>query len=188
MKNTRIYLLPILATFFIFSECRKQELRDFEDETTASCFNGIQDGDETGIDCGGTCGSCSVTPSCIVGSDTLQSSLSNGSTYYNAYSSGSSTQSTNYEAVIYFTSSYRITVRIHGTPDESIAYSDGDPFSLGAGQADVEYFNSGTTYNGSGGNVYVEKVGNSYKITACGYSWSNGFGTITGNCNFTSAQ
>lgn len=32
------------------------------EETTTTCNNGVQDGDETGIDCGGTCAPCIIKP------------------------------------------------------------------------------------------------------------------------------
>ena len=32
------------------------------EEVTTTCNNGVMDGDETGIDCGGSCGACVVTP------------------------------------------------------------------------------------------------------------------------------
>lgn len=178
------YLL--LVVIFV-SSCRKQVPRDLSGpEPTVSCYNGIQDGDETGIDCGGSCGgSCAVTPSCVIGNDTLLFSLSNGSDYYRGLTTASSTQGTDFQAVANFTSSYSITVTIQGTPDETIEYIDGDPSSLSAGQADVEFYNAGS-YAGSGGKVYVEDMGSSYKITACNYTWSNGgFGSITGRLNFT---
>ncbi|QKX04339.1 T9SS type A sorting domain-containing protein [Aquimarina sp. TRL1] len=37
------------------------------DVATPSCNDGIQNGDETGIDCGGSCSPCSTTPYCIAG-------------------------------------------------------------------------------------------------------------------------
>ena len=30
--------------------------------TTTTCNNGVQDGDETGVDCGGSCAPCLVLP------------------------------------------------------------------------------------------------------------------------------
>jgi hypothetical protein len=43
----------------------------------ASCTNGVQDGDETDIDCGGSCGPCPVGKKCLVQSDCTPGTCTN---------------------------------------------------------------------------------------------------------------
>ncbi len=57
----RIFLSFILLTASILVACRKEELRTLPSDYkayTSDCTNGLQDGDETGIDCGGSCTPC----------------------------------------------------------------------------------------------------------------------------------
>lgn len=56
------------------NSCGSTEYKPIENESCTpiqSCFNGIKDGDETGVDCGGSCGSCSKIeqPTTIKGLD-----------------------------------------------------------------------------------------------------------------------
>jgi hypothetical protein len=57
MKKTILAIAVIIAVLSIsmISGCSKPE-----DNNPATCTNGIKDGDETGIDCGGSCGACST--------------------------------------------------------------------------------------------------------------------------------
>jgi len=48
----------LLSSMMFFSACCSEEPGS---GANASCFNGIQDGDETGVDCGGSCAPC---PTC----------------------------------------------------------------------------------------------------------------------------
>ncbi len=41
-----------------------RNVRIFESGTTPTCTDGIQNGDETGIDCGGSCEPCTIAPTC----------------------------------------------------------------------------------------------------------------------------
>ncbi len=50
----KIRLLISIALLFTFSLCKKKE--------TTNCNNGIKDGTETGIDCGGKCPQCPLLP------------------------------------------------------------------------------------------------------------------------------
>ncbi|CAN5216427.1 hypothetical protein BH09BAC1_BH09BAC1_20550 [soil metagenome] len=58
-------IFVILAVFFLSALAITSCKKDSSDPTT--CSNGVMDGDETGIDCGGSCTACSTTPSCSNG-------------------------------------------------------------------------------------------------------------------------
>lgn len=68
MKN--LLLLSLLfATLFTVS-CSK----DDNDDTVATCTDGLQNQGETGVDCGGPCGACPVCVTCtstVVGSNPI---------------------------------------------------------------------------------------------------------------------
>ncbi len=52
-----------MVVLFMFSSCGKED--DLQPETPeATCDDGIQNGDETGIDCGGSCAPCTAVPTC----------------------------------------------------------------------------------------------------------------------------
>lgn len=59
-KSYKIFLLTLILTSFtvIYTSCKRHH--DFKDITSkqGSCSDGIQNQDETSIDCGGVCGSC----------------------------------------------------------------------------------------------------------------------------------
>jgi len=55
MKKLLLSVIVAIATTLVFTGC--------SDDTNgggASCFNGIKDGDETGVDCGGACAPCAT--------------------------------------------------------------------------------------------------------------------------------
>ncbi len=54
MKKTKLFYVLMLLLFFQYS-CSKDDGMEGE---VASCTDGIQNQDETGIDCGGACGLC----------------------------------------------------------------------------------------------------------------------------------
>ena len=56
MKRIILSSLILATLAFGFTSCD-----DDDNNSSASCFNGIQDGDETGVDCGGSCAPC---PTC----------------------------------------------------------------------------------------------------------------------------
>ena len=55
MKRIILSGLLLITVAFSFTSCS-----DDNNNTGASCFNGIQDGDETGVDCGGSCAPCAT--------------------------------------------------------------------------------------------------------------------------------
>lgn len=55
MKTKNIYILAIALFSFLFVQCIKdKDNAIYQDH----CFDGIQNGDETGVDCGGSCEPC----------------------------------------------------------------------------------------------------------------------------------
>lgn len=55
MKKGLILLTVLFSLSIILSSCE-------DEEQTISCTDGIQNGTETGIDCGGDCSPCSIAP------------------------------------------------------------------------------------------------------------------------------
>jgi hypothetical protein len=47
--------------------CKKEEEVAPNPSSSTSCTDGVMNGDETGIDCGGSCDPCSSEPSCTDG-------------------------------------------------------------------------------------------------------------------------
>jgi uncharacterized protein (TIGR02145 family) len=70
MKTTRLLFYFLFASALMLTSCNE----DQDDPTT--CSDGIQNGTETGVDCGGaTCPSCPITPTC---SDGIQNGTETG--------------------------------------------------------------------------------------------------------------
>lgn len=55
-------LAVLFLTAITITSCKKDTTNN-----PTTCSNGVLDGDETGIDCGGSCTACSTTPSCTNG-------------------------------------------------------------------------------------------------------------------------
>ena len=64
MKKTTLLLSLFFVTLALFTACDKEEDTN---TTNATCTDGIQNGNETGIDCGGSCSPCSTTATCTDG-------------------------------------------------------------------------------------------------------------------------
>lgn len=56
-----IYISFIVLTSVLFVQCSEDENNNIID-ADATCEDGIQNGDETGIDCGGSCAPCEISP------------------------------------------------------------------------------------------------------------------------------
>lgn len=174
----KLFIFILIATSLTACK-RKQSLRELDsDETLAKhpihCYNGTQDPEETGVDCGGPCEECASTgPICspstntlIIGGVTKATTASScgvgGSGYFNmlgTYSSGNYTVSLG-----------------SGTPNLTIAYSITSSPSPNANEANVS-INDGTagSLNLSVGTVNMTEVGGIYFATICSgsaYSWS----------------
>ncbi len=59
MNNLRKVLGVLLVFTLVIASCKKDEI--------ATCSDGIKNGSETGIDCGGSCADCAVVASCTDG-------------------------------------------------------------------------------------------------------------------------
>ena len=167
---------------------RKQTLRELDSNETLTsspnqCYNGIQDINEFGVDCGGPCSPCNAaTPSCTYAANSINIGTS---TYASSGTSCSSSSSSYQLSGTYGNGTYVITL---GTtsPNSSIAYAitNSAPNST---QATVA-FNDLTRGNLSflsAGNVYISNIGGKYAATICGasaYSFVTTLTyTITGN-------
>ena len=63
MKNLMIVAM-VLTMVWVFQSCKKDSTSD---PSAAHCSNNVQDGDETGVDCGGSCTACNVPSTCSNG-------------------------------------------------------------------------------------------------------------------------
>lgn len=162
--------LLIFITIIVFSCVRKQNLVEPHGvlaEYATHCYNGLLDGDEISVDCGGECGPCNfVTPSCSPGASALKIG----------------------------TSSYTIAGTACGTPSGNFimdgGYIDGTvTIELGVGAPDVTkeyniinsvpgineaYIHLSTgSYGGLipiSGKVYFSQSGGKYVVTICNAS------------------
>ncbi|NKI30334.1 beta strand repeat-containing protein [Croceivirga thetidis] len=77
--------LALLFVFMVIISCSKDtdpEVITPDDNPTATCSDGIQNGDELGVDCGGTCSQCvSDDPSDLGGTITEEFTLDSSITY-----------------------------------------------------------------------------------------------------------
>jgi len=185
MKKLAILLLIIVSV----SACkRKQDLRELDSNETLAkypvqCYNGNQDTDETGIDCGGPCAPCNVpTPTCTPVANTVSIGASN----FAAVGSSCGLSGSNFTlSGSYSSGSY--TIQLGNTsPDLSVAYSITNSVP-GVTEATVSFsdFSLGTLSLISAGNVYITQVGGVYHATICGgtaHSWITGLDySIQGN-------
>jgi hypothetical protein len=184
MKKTA---LLFLFTILLFSCKRKQELTTPEGTlvtTTPTCFNGMQDSTETGIDCGGPCTACNViVPTCTPTANTLTvgSSTSAATGTSCGISGGYFTMSGNYGSGSY-------TIQINAaSPNLTTAYNQqvsGSPFYSNDVSVQVTHWSYGTMYLTSG-TVYFSQVGGKYVATICnGSAWSWSMSSsynVTGN-------
>jgi PKD repeat protein len=74
MKKNKTILFTTLIIGFIaiaaVSGCKK------ENNTPQTCSNGVKDGDETGVDCGGSCTACAVPVACFTADDSVLANAS----------------------------------------------------------------------------------------------------------------
>ncbi len=157
----RPYIILILSIFIVFG-CRKKEKRTetfLEDLGAIHCFNGILDGDETGIDCGGSCEPCeqNIAP-CNLTPNTLY--LTDGWVYETKVLL-SSTIDTLANGNIRFTaemdnsSNGKIEFVFDKPLDFSKVYS-GDYYLTGSGyKVDILYTENGWPDQEGSGTVYI---------------------------------
>ncbi|MEM9143649.1 MAG: DUF4856 domain-containing protein [Bacteroidota bacterium] len=64
MRTLKIFYAPILALLFL-AACSDDDDAGTDDvDAVATCEDGIMNGNETGVDCGGDCAACEVEPTC----------------------------------------------------------------------------------------------------------------------------
>ena len=175
-------LLFILFITIIMGCKRKQDLREVSSREIlahgpVTCYNYVKDGDETFVDCGGSCNPCDfpVAP-CAPANNTLKIGNTN---YITTASSCGNSGGSNYE--FYGTLSgggnYRIKLGV-ANPDLTTSYTI-RPYSgitnKEAYVSIVTYVNYGA-FDLSSGTVYITQVAGKYYATICGAS---GYSTFT---------
>ncbi len=137
------------------------------------CFNKIKDQDETGVDCGGQCESCTsgvaLVPSCTVAENTM---IVNNITY--TANVGSADTGAYYIVNGIFNSSNNYKLTLKSAPDQTKVYTiDGAiPDQLNEVAMQITY-SLGTVYLTSG-KVYFKNNGTSYTAVIC-----NGIGLLS---------
>lgn len=171
------FVVPLLAialaSAFLLS-CRKETLRIIDDpaaQGAASCSNGIYDGDEQDLDCGGSsCAACTaLTPPCSPSNQSL-SINSVGNFSYSAVYHDSLTYSW-YEINCY---SPDMRIKLGTMPGNVAKAYYIDPAGLDANDAQI-YINSGFsgTYNATSGKLYVKRVNGKVEVTFCSVALEN---------------
>ncbi|MES2513023.1 MAG: hypothetical protein V4580_02720 [Bacteroidota bacterium] len=162
----KIALLTFIA-FTFFGCTRKQTLVEPEGtlaEYNDHCYNGLLDGDEISIDCGGECGPCNfATPSCSPGTNTLKIGAS---TYAIAGTSCGNPSSQFEMDGAYIDGSVTIEIG-ENAPDLTAEYDIINSVPL-SHQASI-HFTSGS-YGGLNlysGKLYFSQVGGKYIATIC---------------------
>ncbi len=173
----KIILFIFLATIIVACK-RKQNLRELNSSETLAkypihCYNGTQDPEETGVDCGGPCAPCNntVAPTCTPVTNTISISTSN---YVTAGSSCGISGSFFQMLGSFPLGTYTINLGT-STPNLSIAYTIVASSILGSTEANVNINHSSLgSMDLSTGSLYMSQVGGIYYATICGgsgYSW-----------------
>ena len=190
-KNTyKIFLLLLILTSFtlIYTSCKRHH--DFNDLTNgkigdssnncsscSTCTNGVKDGSETGIDCGGA-GCTACTSTCTTAYNTTivdEGGFSNSSAVYGYYygstndsnhvfvyvaNSANADDVTNYDIYLGSNSFSSMAVgdqRVYTTVNPSVTAA-----ALTSGQASVQVtingFNTGSFYTNAGSHIYFKKI------------------------------
>jgi hypothetical protein len=167
IKNL-LYLICLAISFF--SCKRNSEIDELGKNETAqyplTCYNKIQDQDETGIDCGGKCKSCATgapaTPSCTVSENTM---IVNNVTYTALV--GGSDSGAYYTINGIFNSSNNYQLTLKSAPDQTKVYSIDGSIPDQSNEAAMQIqFGQGTVHLTSG-KVYFKNNGSSYTAVIC---------------------
>lgn len=166
--------------------CRKETLKDHPrnfKEFTSDCNNGIQDGTETGVDCGGSCAPCAtVDLSCNMSNNTFE--------YVTTLSNSYTGLLTNGEGNVNLVGGGTFHVDFGDNPTSSGVYTAKE---FASGEYDFTcYFvpNGGGLYDSdnTSGNVMVTVSSSGYNIEFCDLMLTaNGGSTyknVSGNINF----
>ena len=122
-------ILFLLLVGVSFTSCKKQTAEGGADFSKPNCYDGVKNQDETGIDCGGICGTpCNGVVTAII----------NGSTF---------TSSTAYGIINNSTSSFQVICNDSVSPYRNIQLSYTGTFAPGSKTAQGLYFViNGITY------------------------------------------
>jgi hypothetical protein len=183
----RIFLSLVAFSLLLLIRCTDKELYEpIKKIYPDHCSNGIIDGDELDVDCGGECAPCgTITAPCnpdtnIVTFDscTYMAGFPNTIRTVNMFSGGHINTSGNYEMTGTSTGSYIVKIILSGQrPTTPRVYDlSGQGFSSyypGNGQVFFD-FQTGTVFSTSG-KLYVTPFGNSLIFTFCHakLSWTN---------------
>lgn len=178
----KIIILSLLIV--TFSSCKRKQVLVDESSLNpklakypAHCYNEIQDADEIGFNCGGSCQPCNVViPSCTVTLNTLNI---NSSVYLTVGSSCSATSGSEYTfSGAYSSNSYSIKIG-NSSPDLSVAYNIVSGSVLNSNEAHVILYDSMLgNMTLSSGTVYISQVSGKYIVTICNGATSS---FVTGN-------
>ena len=179
--------LLIFITQIVFSCTRKQTLVEPDGklaEFSEHCYNGLLDGDEISVDCGGECGPCNFAiPSCSPGSNILKIGAS--STYtLTGYTCGAPN---NDFIMVGNYSNGSVTIEIDGSaPDMTATYTAVNSSIPGYHEVYVRCTTSGLgTLALNSGSVFFSQNNGKYMVTICGgsaYSFNTASNhAVTGN-------
>lgn len=171
-------LITILCIILSFFSCKKKsEVTEVgKNETSqypAHCFNKIKDSDETAIDCGGKCESCSngtpVAPTCTVSQNTITINNANYTVGVGGIDTGAY-----YTVSGVYNNSYHYRLMLKSAPDQTKVYTiDGNvPDQFNDASFQIDYNQS--SLNLTSGKVYFKNNGSTYTAVIC-----NGLGELS---------
>lgn len=184
MKN----FIPILCILISIFSCKKKSDvtevgRNETSQYPPHCFNKIKDSDETDIDCGGKCESCTngtpVAPTCTVSVNTI---TINNATY--TINAGAIDTGAYYTVSGLFNTSSNYRLMLKSAPDQTKVYTIDGNVPDQANDVSFEVAYNFSTLNLTSGKVYFKNNGNSYTAVVC-----NGMGQLSNlsipvNANF----
>ncbi len=170
-----IFLLFIAVNFY---SCKRNSEIDELGKNESSqypphCFNKIKDQDETAVDCGGECESCSsgvpAVPSCTVAENTM---IVNNVTY--TANVGAADTGAFYTVNGIFNSSNNYQLTLKSAPDQTKVYTIDGTIPDQSNEVAMQITYSLGTVFLTGGKVYFKNNGSSYTAVIC-----NGVGLLT---------
>lgn len=185
--------LVLASALLLLTNCsRKQNLAEPErDEKIAeysrTCYNGVQDGDETFTDCGGSCGPCQeIAPSCVASNNVFELSPNTTTTYTYAVAVRTSSVSPagRYTFSGTFTGGGNYTIVLGTATPNVTRYYDitniSTPTDMESTEALVDVHPQATfnLNDCSGGKVFISQVSGVYYATICeAAAYSTGWST-----------
>ena len=166
-----------LSVFTLIASCGKEEKMEIPsnwEPASSLCSNGIQDGSETGIDCGGNCDPC--------GGLSIPCTVPTGTIVYNGISIGiTSIIVLSDQALIQTTAGYGITIETGNDFAPGTIFnltSAVNPTGNNAFVSIDEGFSEYRSQNGSGA-MYVTGTSSNTTITICDATVKLAGGTLT---------